>query len=129
MTLSRYGRCIRKIRADFEMRSREMAARLGYRHAYLMDVENNRQEVTDGLITKIIHDFTLTDKQIDELVEEAYFSKHSYKLDMSNQSEDMRHLCATFAKMLSEGKITPDIASELIRILEGEGEYYAKRYD
>lgn len=96
--LTPFGKELRKLRIDREMRLGEMAALLGKSAAFLSAIETGRKNIPDTMIKEIAMRLKLSREEVMRLTSAAADSPVSVRIALSGVDTDARELAVSFAR-------------------------------
>lgn len=98
LTLTKFGKEIRKLRIDKNMTLADMAKDIEMSVAHISSVELGKRNTTPKLLNKLLSVFTLDDERKERLSTLAYESNKSVKINLSNSSSQSRQLVTAFSR-------------------------------
>lgn len=114
--LTTFGKQLRSLRIEKDLRLKEMADELGVTVAYLSAVENGKRTVPDSWIEQIARMYDLSDEEIISLQRAAYENKKAIKINFENANEYETELVLSFARKFKT--LSVEQANELQKILD-----------
>lgn len=114
--LTTFGKQLRSLRIEKDLRLKEMADELGVTVAYLSAVENGKRTVPDSWIEQIARMYDLSDEEIISLQRAAYENKKAIKINFENANECETELVLSFARKFKT--LSVEQANKLQKILD-----------
>lgn len=114
--LTRFGKQLRSLRIEKDLRLKDMADELGVTVAYLSAVENGKRSVPDSWVRKIIDLYGLGESEADELQRAACVNKNDIKINLQDTNELEKDLVLSFARKFKT--LTVEQVNELQKILD-----------
>ena len=96
--LTKFGKQLRRLRIEKDLRLKEMADELGVTVAYLSAVENGKRTVPDSWIGRIAEKYNLSDEEIIDIQRAAYENKKDIKINLQDANEYETGLALSFAR-------------------------------
>lgn len=97
MTITNFGKMLRKIRIDRGELLYDMAKKLGVTSSYLSAVELGKRKVPDGWVENLIKEYNLPLSEQKKLYQYAYENKNNIKIDVEQCEEERKDLALAFA--------------------------------
>lgn len=114
--LTLFGKKIRKMRIDKEVRLKDMAHDLEVTSAYLSAVETGKKNIAPDVFESIVKYFGLNINEREKLNKDAQDSRTSVKIKLTDASNQTRELVASFARKLDS--LEPTDIEKIQRILK-----------
>lgn len=114
--LTRFGKQLRSLRIENDLRLKDMADELGVTVAYLSAVENGKRAVPDSWIIKLIEQYSLSEEEAIKLQKAACENKKDIKINLENANEYEAGLALSFARKFRT--LSVEQVNELQRILD-----------
>lgn len=101
MQLTPFGKALRKLRIDRSLLLADMAEELGVSAAFLSGIETGKKSIPGNLITKLVQAYSLDDKEMNALQDEADASARTVTLRPGSieQSRFMTALARRFDEL------------------------------
>lgn len=105
MTLTPWGKAIRVLRIELDIKPKDLASKLGISLSYLGAVELGRKRLTEEHLNNTI-EFLSTKASEDQLNQLKIAAEQSnLKINISELSEGQKSLIRSFTRRLKEGQI------------------------
>ncbi|MEY8378762.1 helix-turn-helix transcriptional regulator [Lachnospiraceae bacterium 56-18] len=85
--LTKFGKQLRSLRIEKDLRLKDMADELGVTVAYLSAVENGKRAVPDSWVERISKEYDLSDQEVISMQKAAYENKKDIKINLENTKE------------------------------------------
>ena len=83
--LTKFGKQLRSLRIEKDLRLKDMADELGVTVAYLSAVENGKRAVPDSWVERISKEYDLSDQEVISMQKAAYENKKDIKMVLVNK--------------------------------------------
>lgn len=95
-----FGKELRKIRLEKNLRLKDMADTLEIKSSYLSSIENGKRDISEKLLSNIKQSFSLNPDEIASLDDAYAKTKQNISIDISNMSEEKIDSSLAFARKL-----------------------------
>lgn len=97
--ITTFGKCLRRLRIDYDEILKDMANKLNVTSSYLSAVENGKRNIPDGWVEKISVLYGVSLEELKKAVEQ---SVKDIKISLENKNESDRDLVFAFARNFNE---------------------------
>ena len=122
--LTEFGKELRKIRIDRNIKLGEMAKAINISTSHLSSIEYGRKSTNDDIINNICTRFKLKEEESKSLKKKAYLSMDKYVLNVknlcTNNTPKLKETAAVFARSMGDSLISEKQAAEILNILNRE---------
>jgi transcriptional regulator with XRE-family HTH domain len=129
MGLTPFGKAVRKLRVEKDLRLFDLARLISRSTAFLSAVETGRKPIPDGFVVEIARALDLSAKEIREL--DASKNKTRKEVRVEKLSADNRELVAVLARRLDLNEIPEatiqELRKKILKSADGENPFYRKR--
>jgi transcriptional regulator with XRE-family HTH domain len=125
--LTPFGKALRKIRIDKEMRLFDLALKLEISTAFLSAIETGRKPIPDGFVRKISIAVDLSSGELRELRSAAEKTRKEVRVE--RLKEDQRELVAAFARRIDElpSDLIEQLKKKVLESIAGETPFQRNR--
>lgn len=109
------GKFLRKVRLDYGEILKNMADRLNVSSAFLSAVENGKKRMPDTWYEKLKDNYSLSEEQIEDLIQADFESRESLEISLSDVSVDKQRLAISFARQFDS--LDEETSQRIINIL------------
>lgn len=114
--LTKFGKQLRSLRIEKDLRLKDMADELGVTVAYLSAVENGKRAVPDFWIEKISRKYNLSNDETISIQKAAYENKKDIRISLEDANECETGLALSFARRFRT--LSPEEVNALQKILD-----------
>ena len=113
--LTPFGKLIRILRIEEEVKTKDMADEIGVSVAYLSAVETGKKKLSDSFIDSVVSFFSAKGIESDKIYNAADKSKQEFTIKVKESPDESRELVAQFARKFQS--LTDEDTKQLIDIL------------
>lgn len=116
--ITAFGKALRKIRIDKGEVLIDMATRLEVSSSFISALETGKKNIPAEFIEKVIHSYSLGDRDADTLKTAAKDSITAIKIGLSKADQPQREAALIFARDFNN--LTDETAEQIIRLLKNK---------